>query len=1403
MEGVQEGKRYNPEYRIVRPSGKVRCVHSRRNMSRPIRILYVDNYPFDREFVRDALEKEDGGFQVVEAASRAEFEARMAEGDFDLVLSDFNIPGFEGLQVIDAVCAKNIHLPIVIITGSGSEEIAVQALKLGAADYITKTPHSIRNLPVALRAVLARVRTEARFEGLLEFAPDAIVILDKDGEIHLVNAQTEKIFGYSREELIGQPVERLLPERFRGRHATHREYYFLNPKVRAMGVGFDLYGLHKDGREFPVDISLSPLYTSEGTLAAATIRDITERKELQKSYRLLVENSLQGISVIQDGCFVFVNRALGNILGRSVEELLALSPEEVGNLVHSEDRARVLGYMRDWAAGKPTPTSYEARGIRKDGSLCWLQAMFATIEYQGKLALQATVIDITERKRAENLLAGQNQILEMITTGASLENALTYLVHLVESQTEGMLASILLLDQAGLHLRHGAAPNLPAAYIKRLNGIPIGPQVGSCGTAAYRGEPIIVTDILTDPLWSDYRHLAAPFGLRACWATPIFSPRGNVVGSFAMYYREVRSPNQAELQLIGIATHVASIAIEHKRAAEALRESEERYRAVTQFANDAIISANEQGYMISWNEGAKELFGYTEEETLGQPLTMLMPDEYQAAYHKGLNLFLTTGELHALGKTTERVGKRKDGSVFPVELSLATWKTTEGIFFTGILRDITERKQAEKAIQRHLKEMETLYESGLAVSRLLEPKAIARAVIDIIRQKLAWHHAAVRLYDAETDTIKVLALDRQGMTVEETEAEIERLNQAIARSGQGLSGWVIQHGEAVISGNVQADQRYFGTFPNIQSGIYVPIRVGERVLGVITAESLEKDAFTEHDKQLLTTLANQVAAAIQNAQLFAETRQRLRELEAVSRISTALRTAQTLDEMLPVLLDETLAALDSEAGVIWLYHREAGELRVAVARGWMEQLKDAVMKPGQGIAGTVFSSGQLHISREFVSDPLTLTALARVIPGGWGGICVPVRAASEVVGVQFLAVPLPREITPEESKLLASLAEIAGNALHRLSLHEETVRRLNQLQALQLVDQVITASFDLRVSLNVLLEQTIAQLGVDAADVLLLAPHTQVLEYAAGMGFRSRVSERVWVRLGQGYAGRAALERRTLRVANLTEATDVFPRAGLLADEGFVTFFTTPLIAKGQVLGVLEVFQRKLLQPNEEWVNFLETLAAQAAIAIDSVKSFENLQRSNTDLALAYDTTIEGWSRALDLRDKETEGHTLRVTEMTLRLGRSAGMTPEELVHVRRGALLHDIGKMGVPDAILLKPGQLTEEEWEIMKKHPQYAFELLSPISYLRPALDIPYCHHEKWDGTGYPRGLKGEQIPLSARLFAVVDVWDALRSDRPYRPGWSDEKVIERICAEAGKHFDPIAVELFLHTLKEKAFL
>lgn len=380
-----------------------------------------------------------------------------------------------------------------------------------------------------------------------------------------------------------------------------------------------------------------------------------------------------------------------------------------------------------------------------------------------------------------------------------------------------------------------------------------------------------------------------------------------------------------------------------------------------------------------------------------------------------------------------------------------------------------------------------------------------------------------------------------------------------------------------------------------------------------------------------------------------------------------------------------------------------------------------------------------------------------------------------------------------------------GRALYYEGLLEDiTVRKeneqriqtqLDQLNALHVIENAINSNSDLRMTLEIILREVTAQLGADAACVLMFNKDTHTLDFAGGRGFLSKAMQHTKLSAGEGYAGRIIHDRKTIHIPDLSKAEnnrllDALNRAG----ENFAAYVGCALVAKGQAFGVLEIFQRSPLAPNPDWFDFLALIADQTALAIDNARLFENIQRSNFELTLAYDATIEGWSRALDLRDRETEGHTRRVTDLTIKLARQMGIPDAEILHIRRGALLHDIGKMGIPDHILNKPDELTPEEWHIMRNHTSHAYKMLSPIKYLQPALDIPRCHHEKWDGTGYPDGLKGEQIPIAARIFAVVDVWDALTSNRPYRDAWSNDEATEYIRSESGRHFDSQVVETFL---------
>ncbi len=371
---------------------------------------------------------------------------------------------------------------------------------------------------------------------------------------------------------------------------------------------------------------------------------------------------------------------------------------------------------------------------------------------------------------------------------------------------------------------------------------------------------------------------------------------------------------------------------------------------------------------------------------------------------------------------------------------------------------------------------------------------------------------------------------------------------------------------------------------------------------------------------------------------------------------------------------------------------------------------------------------------------------------------------------------------------------IHSNVSERVLAQQHLERRAQEFLGLYETANMFSRHLDL---------EALLQAIVVRATLLLNAPSGAIYLYDAArselhLTVTQQVPVRVGVRLpvGQGVAGRVAQRRETMNVSNYGE-WDL--RASELAEPEFGAMLAVPMIYNAELQGVLCIAEPgdSRRQFSNSDARLLELFAVQAASAVHNATLFQELQNSHSDLFDAYETTLEGWSRALDLRDKETEGHTRRVAEMTITLARALGMNSQELVHVRRGALLHDIGKMGIPDSILLKPGPLTEQEWVVMRKHPTYARELLSPIEYLRPALDIPYAHHEKWDGTGYPRGLRAQEIPLAARAFAIVDVWDALSSDRPYRGAWEPGRVREHIRALAGTHFDPAIVPIFLALL------
>ena len=534
----------------------------------------------------------------------------------------------------------------------------------------------------------------------------------------------------------------------------------------------------------------------------------------------------------------------------------------------------------------------------------------------------------------------------------------------------------------------------------------------------------------------------------------------------------------------------------------------------------------------------------------------------------------------------------------------------------------------------------------------------------------------------------------------------------------------------------------------------------------------------------------------------AEIRHQISRAEALLKVSGSINSELDLDSVLFTICEETSKTTGVPAVSISKYEKENESLINMSSYG----LPDIFQKEYSQVFLSDFPPEYSVINKtpiiiNDIQKAQDLPQIKTLLDLGIRSIVLSrLENKGVVIGALILySINSVRLFDFQDIDLIKGLSNQASQAIINSRLFEQTKWQLQNIQALHTIDKTIAGSMDIQMTLMVVAEKARDQLEVDAINILLYDPISNLLKHNISLGFYSENIRKQNIRIGEGIAGQIALNWKSVVIPDLNDYESRGIDNQFFAKEGFISYAGFPLQAKGRFLGILEVFNRKKINADMDWMNFLETLSGQAAIAIDNIKSYEDLQKTNQQLILAYDATIEGWSRAMDLRDKETEGHTQRVSQYAIRLARLVGISESQIINIRRGALLHDMGKLGIPDSILLKPDKLSNEEWDTMRKHPQFAFDMLYPIEYLRPVIDIPYCHHEKWDGSGYPRGLKREEIPQSARIFAVIDVWDALTTDRPYRKAWSREKAREYIEAQSGIHFDPQVVKIFLGHIKE----
>jgi PAS domain S-box-containing protein len=561
-------------------------------MNPRLRVLHLEDNVTDTELVQAVLEAEGIHSELTRAETEQDFLAALQGENFDLILADYTLPSFDGLSALKIAQQQAPHVPFIFVSGTLGEDVAIEALKTGATDYVLKTrlarlgpavnraSREAQEKAERKRAEEALRDSEEQWKAAFECNPTMYFMVDRTGATISVNAFGAEQLGYTTSELIGQPMLNTFYEADREAVRKNTENCFNN---LGRTVQWEARKVRKDDTVIWVRETANAVLLKKQPVLLVVCEDITDRKRAEEAVHRSEKQLRDLIETIPAMAFVTRSDGTDEFVSRQWIEFSGLSAEQSSGggwetTLHPEDREQ---HLEKWRAARANgePFESEARHRNAAGTYRWLLVRAVPLrDHQGSiLKWYGAVTDIEDRKRAEALLAGEKRILEMVAKGDSLSQILTCLCQLMEEQTNGVLASVLLLE--GNRLRHGAAPSLPKIYTDAIDGAAIGPSSGSFGTAAYNGQQVIVDDIATDPLWADYRDAALPHGLRACWSTPIFSSRGKVIATFAMYYREPRSPTLRDQQIIGQITHLAGIAIERDRAEEALRASEQLARS--------------------------------------------------------------------------------------------------------------------------------------------------------------------------------------------------------------------------------------------------------------------------------------------------------------------------------------------------------------------------------------------------------------------------------------------------------------------------------------------------------------------------------------------------------------------------------------------------------------------------------------------------------------------------------------------------------------------------------------------------------------------------------------------------------------------------------------------------------
>ncbi len=847
--------------------------------------------------------------------------------------------------------------------------------------------------------------------------------------------------------------------------------------------------------------------------------------------------------------------------------------------------------------------------------------------------------------------------------------------------------------------------------------------------------------------------------------------------------------------------HKANLALrseirKQKKTDEVRQQVVLRYQALFEQTHDAVLIFDLKGRILDVNKRTGEMLGYSPENMRGLAYAEL-PGDY-----KFINKIIKRLLAGERVPPFERLQKKKDGSLIQVEVIAELVHDPHGkpMHIQSVVRDITERKDAERERLQKTNEMLALAEVSRQISSSLRLGDVLERIAGYAQELLKGETSAVYLFEPSTQTFH--AVSAVGVDQED-------IRQDSLKIGEGILGNIALNKTGEIVADTAHDPRgvkIAGTEIVPQEHLIgVPVFSEDQMAGLIAVwRTGEEQNFTTSELDFLTNMAGQVSIAIKNARLFEETRKRLREMEGVAQVSEALSRTMDLDSQLKNILEAVIHAIPVAERGTFLLADDDGNLTIRAAYGYKDpRVRGYRFSPNTGYSSLAFRERRPFLIKDAHAEPTTRYEgdIPEMRSVG-SALVAPLIVKDIPVGVISIDSSGPECLfTQEDLHLLTVVTGSAAIAIENASLFENLRQRLSITEGVNSISSALRSAETLGEALPILLEHLMKLLNVKGASLELVDSKSGeiVTELAQGdwepvTGLHTPPGSGI---TGQVLASGKPYSTRDVIAEGKSVRPDLFGNLTAVA--------VVPVVSQHQPIGALWVGRETSIQPEE--VNLLAAVGEMVGNAIhrmmlheQSEQLLHDLQVSHQDLSYAYETTLEGWARALELRDKDTEGHSRRITDKTVQLASAMGITEPELTHIRRGALLHDIGKLGINDKILRKTGPLSNEEWVEMRKHPQYAYDWLHPIAYLRPALDIPYCHHEKWDGSGYPRGLKGRQIPLAARIFAVVDVYDALAYGRPYHAAWPRQGVLDYLHEQSGSHFDPQVVKTFLEILSEE---